>query len=121
MRPDSETVDLNAWLAERVMGWRRSTDGRHWLVPGVQGWDSRRATSDEGTEEPWLPTVYIGHAWEVVKRLSQGGHSVFLDHHFAQGHLTWKCRFSTNVPADEANTAQTAICLAAKRITEWSR
>lgn len=53
--------EINAMVAERVMGWRRCDNG-DWL----NGLIRVRGLS-------WFPSTSIADAWEVVERMFEGG------------------------------------------------
>ena len=105
--------ELDALVAERVMGWER------WWVTS-NGWRWRDAGKLLAWEKDWRPSADIAAAWKVVERMIGLDYVVVLT-----GLVDWNCRFEEDFDiadyprrgpmfgeADEA-TAPMAICIAA--------
>ena len=106
MTPD----EINALVAEKIMGWHPSTDKR---LRG-DGWWSR------GTEHTCeLPDYYtdVSAAFEVQAEMERRGYWMRLESPTLPGH-PWVCRFSSptnNHVQESSGTHAAAICLAALR------
>ena len=106
--------ELDALVAEKVMGWGRSE--RSWWV------------THKGAElcYSWSPSTNIAHAWEVVERFGPEW-SVEIERWPHGGDKDWACRmveFFKDKPGiksqagELAPTAPHAICLAALKAVE---
>lgn len=122
--------ELDALVAEKVMGWQ-------WANEGVRGQyrlhppDSTSPTGaypvDVGPGEEWSPSTDIAAAWEVVEKLRAMNSTLEL---YSPGALVndemgihaveWQATFKSweepwgpHGPSVEAQTAPHAICLAA--------
>jgi len=101
--------ELDALVAERVMGWHRRKRN------GVEVWVVTTDTFDPPVTYPvecWNPSTSIAAAWEVVEKQDDCLH---LKQHGEKG--MWEAYFCHNYcEADylgEADTAPLAICRAA--------
>lgn len=113
MKPGRE---LDALVAEKVMGWRvvREPQDDGYGGPPLPKpflWaigDGTPAVFREGQEpQPWSPSRDIAAAWEVVEKVS--GSYFILD--FDSGY--WSAEFSPSGMGMRGTTAPHAICLAA--------
>jgi hypothetical protein len=101
--------EMDALVAERVMGWVRHPDSmyRHWCERQPDG-TLRFLDQCEPlhTVRPWHPSTDIAAAWEVVEKLvsEQGLHLWW--------HNVWLVDFALS-GAQRAETAPLAICRAA--------
>ena len=122
--------ELDALVAERVMGWKRLEDG-------IKKMDPKNKvvlyTDDEFGVLPscypgprWSPSTNIAHAWEVVERFGPEW-SVEIERWPHRGDKDWACRmveFFKDKPGiksqagELAPTAPHAICLAALKAVE---
>lgn len=117
--------ELDAMVAERVMGWRLSnyeaeaaaaSDADYADAAINDGWEwEGRATRREAWQ--WRPSTDIADAWEVVEKMAADqpewphhGHYVCL--HNSTGLGKWECRVGSFAEA-HADTAPLAICRAA--------
>lgn len=99
--------ELDALVAEKVMGWKRSLTG-FWFPP-----DLHPNANIIGHEIPHYSTD-TGAAWEVVEKFPH----FYLFRWIAGGPMPgqWECRFSDTDDGTKivwADTAPHAICLAA--------
>lgn len=113
MKPGRE---LDALVAEKVMGWRAHSPGYPSLVDinGVPtGWLASGQGS-QGDDPDFRPSTDIAAAWEVVERL--GGNMFQLHYDTRYGHENktgWAVILDGVVMCGFADTAPHAICLAA--------
>jgi len=115
-------VELDALVAEKVMGWRKRYPNDPQLV-----WYWADATGlFERAKQTWRPSTSIAAAWDVVERMRQLGWTVSLLNRNRKEDQTefWYCDFRPHtaiVPqdslwVDHIPTAPYAICLAALRV-----
>jgi hypothetical protein len=109
--------DLDALVAEKVMGWKPDPDNFFWLGKGTT---NQRVTSSDcfdcGTEFPaWTPSTSIADAWEVMEKICQGKEDTYRFEIVKQGHLYWVSIWDDGFSDGDvgADTAPLAICLAA--------
>lgn len=105
--------ELDALLAEKVMGWKPSKDGRYWDGPDASRHREDGPWLDAG-ESVWSPSQDIVAAWEVLEKVQEIGSLQNF------GGFGWRCEIHTTTPgyhdcAGEADTAPLAICRAALR------
>ena len=134
--------ELDALVAEKVMGWRRMTYAQIYAAmdPKSHGYrnddrftiywhsdelDSRTGTNKEMAlaedsldyyqpEDAWSPSTDIAAAWEVVEKL--GGNMFQLHYDTRYGHESktgWSVVLDGAVMCEFIDTAPHAICLAA--------
>lgn len=113
--------DLDALVAEKVMGWKRNkfSAGLSWDTPsGYRTWEPSSFGSG------FQPSVDIAVAWEVVEKIVTPTRCVDVRSLFAKtGPDPWEC-FVYDEMQDgdgvdvsvEAQTAPLAICLAALKL-----
>lgn len=101
---------LDALIAEKVMGWEIVTEsefGLCWKVPLHAGGFEFR--SDESA--PPYSTEMVA-ALQLVERLADT-HGFFLGKHGTPGRPPWCCRFGVEPGLSEGETAPFVICVAA--------
>lgn len=117
---DKEMRELDAWIAEHVMGWRLSTRGGSWRSTDP-GWiDSENEL--QRIQENWKPSTDPAAALEVLKKCAdKSDMPIEIDRKRDNGG-PW--RVETGVlsqglvaiaPRDQ-NTLELAICLFAKKL-----
>ena len=110
--------ELDAWIAEHVMGSTVSEDKVFSLV--YEGPDNLVETSKDRVLRRLLPhySTNIAAAWEVVEKLKSNDYRFHLDS-LGSFHFCFFIHevYETTGKAD-ANTAPLAICLAAKKAME---
>lgn len=102
--------ELDALMAEKVMGWTWSDADAEWI--------------DRGNHLPGLPkfSTNIAAAWEVVDKVAE---TQFIEVYNAlvdpvTGESDWNCRIGKNDQHEgTAKTAPYAICLAALQMAEY--
>lgn len=104
--------ELDALIAERVMGWKRCAVETHGPDCGYW-WENDLI----GHNEPPFSTD-IAAAWEVVTALDAKGLFVTFERRGerrtdGEFHMRWACGFWPDTVMREAETAPLAICLAA--------
>jgi len=72
--------ELDRLVAEKVMGWKRTTEG---APPGCAYWKDDdgfvRANETPGGSLNWNPSTDIAAAWEVVEKLANKGIVVVIE------------------------------------------
>ena len=116
--------DLNALVAETVMGWTPIT---HYGERGTGFWSTTGSESDG----PWIAdeqipaySTDISAAWEIVERLRLAGCTVRLcGEPAADLRWNWRCTvtgmakgYESGIWSGSADTPALAICLAALRV-----
>lgn len=113
---------LDAWIAEKVMGWKRRDDKAHRVLS-----DSEIEIIGPGWEAPFndeLVTLYpiapsfstdIAAAWKVISKIGAG-----FDLCFIPDSRAWSAQFyASGIPRGASGaTAPFAICLAALKAVE---
>ena len=111
-------AELDALVAEKVMGWHLVDGWWVHLNGGLAGYhenDGLPAIGTEGDSDRWTPSDYIAHAWEVVEKLG----TLTLSRGDIADISVWVAQFVTEEPGYPVNvqsvakTAPYAICLAA--------
>lgn len=110
--------ELDALIAEKVMGWHRSDtlwrDSEDTACKYVNEDDS------EDAEPGWefRPSTELDSAWQVVEHL-KGERYFWLGWHVRDRRFQWECRFAAPEQyAAFADTAPLAICRAALAAVE---
>lgn len=103
--------ELDALIAEKVMGWRMLPDNEHFKTS--QGW------GPEGQSLAHCPrySTDIAAAWEVVSKIKKAHWNFVLTCH----HGEWTVKLNHQTEGDdisEAESAPYAICLAALKAVE---
>lgn len=104
--------DLDALIAERVMGWTVNRTGdRHWHTVGATGRERGVLIGTDCCAEKWAgsfcPSRDIRDAFDVATKI--GG----LELQDVTGNGHWEARFAMSGDWDAAETAPLAICRAA--------
>jgi len=101
--------DLDAQVAEKVMGWELFVPGTETIEP-----DWRRDLEHMRNRDAWYPSRSISDAWlvveEVIKRHPEH------DFHLEHLHNQWACGNCTDDVWTYADTAPEAICRAALKV-----
>ncbi len=109
--------ELDALVAEKVMGWRDVRPGHYTGSPGTmygkapqpQPWDSPQDRTKGVSFVPFYSTK-IADAWEVIEKLADRDPMIAM-WGYEDGTAGWFCDFEGI--KDHARTAPHAICLAA--------
>ncbi len=106
--------ELDALVAERVMGWKKWVPARPESLPitslATPCWEDTDGRVI--AQHSWNPSTEISAAWEVVEKLKQRDkdNTFFLEIEFYNN--AWNCQIGGSVEAS-APTAPLAICRAA--------
>jgi hypothetical protein len=110
--------ELDALVAEKVMGWHSSEDGYFWLRVdgGFGGYVTEEPPFSGGRAPRFAPSTDITAAWQIVEHMHKRGfHIVLWFDDFGTGQ--WGARFPRGLigrdRSDHGHTAPLAICRAA--------
>ena len=109
---DMKPAEIDALVAERVMGWRQDTYGF---------WRDGPAGAESFVHQEWSPSTSIADAWEVVERMAELNFRVSLCQLTRDPH--WLVRFEDAITEKTCGefwssspvAAPLAICIAALR------
>ena len=111
--PPMTDRELDALVAEKVMGWKEEFDGLNmrWTL------DGERWAGDSGYVNGWSPSTRISHAWQVVEKMLPAIGHIYPAVDLETGELLHWCAVvetgDTSRQGVTADTAPRAICLAA--------
>ena len=114
--------ELDALIAEKVMGWSSQADGLYWdtgnhrtrLVLGSIIAKKRKEMGLENAQDfVFAPSTNIADAWEVVEKFVTADHRDGYDVQLSARSDGWMCCIFPYEPVEGADTAPLAICLAA--------
>jgi len=107
--------ELDALVAEKVMGWCVGSDGEEVFYDDKRGWVCKphcKPIISQGIVAYY--STSISAAWEVVEKLAVSGKCSFAIERFRNKPYSWQVEFGLGVGwTVYADTAPLAICLAA--------
>jgi hypothetical protein len=104
--------ELDALVAEKVMGWHEAQttfNGLWWCVEGDGSYFGRR----QARVSEWHPSTNIADAWQVVEKMRADAWDVLIDGTDDGSCDWWTVRFGGCMPAVQSTSIAKAICLAA--------
>lgn len=111
---DQELRELDAWIAEHVMGWTK-WEGSGWLHAGCMDANGIKWLSG-GYEIEFQPTIDSGQSMDVLKRCGERMPNFHIGAPQGSSLKNWMITWNYDENTVESETLELAICLFSKQL-----